>query len=244
MSRHKGAPKGEAITESGGVDIRFVYGDIWAHLSPEERNLIEDLGGIMRGQPDAMADTVSWEGVNGERQPVRSVPDPSPEMLAAMQQAAAQGAHFLATIGIRPSVRRTMYVLEDGEYKPGTIRDRWPELATLWAELVGLAQGRLEPDRLLRWINALAAEGRANAGKAADPLWWAFNALLSTRPLDECRSKVLNCTQPQMREWLQRHFPGVISKGRGKGKSTLSQFLKRHGYKTAGSKASVKRAPK
>lgn len=244
MSRHKGAPKGEAITVNGGVDPRFVYGDHWENLSPEERNLIQGLGGIMRGQPDAMADTTTWEGTSGERRPVYHLPDLSPEILAVIAQKSAEGALCLVPSSNKRQERRTVYVLEDGEYKPGAIRDGWPELATLWSELVGVAQGRLEPDRLLRWINALAAEGRANASKPADPLWWAFSALLSTRPLDEGKSKVLACTQAQIREWMHRHFPGVISKGRGKGKSTLSQFLKRHGYKTANAKRPVKRAPK
>ncbi len=242
MSRHKGAPKGEAITPNGGLDPRFVYGDLWGNLSPEERNLIQGLGGIMRAQPDAIADTTSWEGSNGERRPISYAQDPPPEVLAKIKEL-PPGTMVLVP-GTTPLVRRTVYVLEDGEYKPGEIRDGWSQISTLWSELVGVAQGRLEPDRLLRWMSALAAEGRANADKPADPLWWAFNALMSTRPEHERATKVLNCTQAQIREWMHRYRPGVISKGRGKGKSTLSQFLKRHGYKTANAKRPVKRAPK
>jgi hypothetical protein len=247
MSRHKGAPKGGAFTEHGGLDPRFVYGEIWGQLSKAEAEFIRGLGGILRDQPDTAADTMTWEGAQGQRRPLFHTADPDPgsgRLEARWIDGDGNEHRAVATQGWSPMVRRPVYLLEDGEYRPGVIRDGWVEVSALWSELVAVAQGRVEPDKLLKWIGALSAEGKANSPKPVDPLLRAFNSLLITRPEEERRTRVLNCTQAQIREWLHRHFPGLLSKGGGKGKSTLSQFLKRHGFKTAPPKKPANRAKK
>ncbi len=236
MSRHKGAPKGEAFTGNDGLDPRFVYGEIWGQLSKAEAELIRGLGGILRGQPETVADTMTWEGPQGQRRPLFHTAEPPPEstQLEARWIGGDGKQHrAIAIPGRLPMVRRVVYLLEDGEHKPGVIRDGWVQVSALWSELVAVAQGRVEPDKLMKWIAALSAEGKANSAKPADPLLTAFLALLSTRPETERRTRVLNCTQAQIREWMHRCFPGLLRKDGGKGKSTLSQFLKRHGFKTA-----------
>lgn len=139
-------------------------------------------------------------------------------------------------VRLGPTLRGTPTV-EGCMASDGRLNPHFGEVNALWCELRSIALGESSGDRVIKWIRALEAEGRANSGKPADPVYFGFLAFLNSRPAEERKSKRLQCSVAQLVRWLRKYRPETLGKT---SKSTVHALLERTGFKTVGepSKAS------